>query len=50
MKKVETINAPIAVGPYSQALIAGEFVFCSGQIGIDPKTNELVEGIEKQTK
>lgn len=49
MKIVETSNAPKAIGPYSQAIIAGDFVFCSGQIGIDPKTGNLVEGIENQT-
>jgi len=42
MKYIQTENAPKAVGPYSQAVVSGGFVFCSGQIGIDPKTNELV--------
>src|SRR5271157_2757448 len=37
-------NAPRPSGPYSQALEAGGFVFCSGQIGIDPKTSKLVLG------
>lgn len=41
--------APAAVGPYSQAIEIGGLVFCSGQIGINPKTGKLVEGIEKQT-
>lgn len=50
MKYISTKNAPQAIGPYSQAIIAGDFVFCSGQIGIDPKTGNLVEGIENQTK
>lgn len=51
MKKVIYTNkAPNVVGPYSQAIVAGDFVFCSGQIGLDPKTNELVKGIEKQTR
>lgn len=50
MKKVETNNAPKAVGPYSQAVIAGDFVFCSGQIAIVPETNNLVDGgIVEQT-
>jgi 2-iminobutanoate/2-iminopropanoate deaminase len=51
--KIKIINskkAPVAIGPYSQALVVGEFVFCSGQIGIDPKTYNLVQGIENQTK
>lgn len=50
MKKIETSEAPKAVGPYSQALVVGDFVYCSGQIGIDPKTGELVGGIKDQTK
>jgi 2-iminobutanoate/2-iminopropanoate deaminase len=50
MKKViHTNQAPQAVGPYSQAIHAGDFIYCSGQIGIAPTTNELKEGIEKQT-
>jgi len=47
MKIISTNKAPAAVGPYSQAIEVNGFVFCSGQIGIDPKTGELVEGIEK---
>lgn len=43
-EKVNTINAPAAVGPYSQAVKFGSLVFCSGQIGINPETGELVEG------
>jgi 2-iminobutanoate/2-iminopropanoate deaminase len=49
MKYIQTENAPKAVGPYSQAIVSNGFIFCSGQIGLDPKTNELVQGIEKQT-
>lgn len=41
---VETKNAPAAIGPYSQAVWAGELLFCSGQIPIDPATGQLVEG------
>lgn len=37
-------DAPKAVGPYSQAILAGELVFCSGQIPLDPATGQLVEG------
>jgi 2-iminobutanoate/2-iminopropanoate deaminase len=49
--KVETGQAPQAIGPYSQAIIAGEWVFCSGQIAIDPQTQDLiVGGIKKQTE
>jgi 2-iminobutanoate/2-iminopropanoate deaminase len=41
-------NAPAAIGPYNHANRAGNFVFCSGQLGIDPKTGGLAEGIEAQ--
>ncbi len=43
-KQVQTDKAPKAIGPYSQAIIAGDFVFCSGQIAIDPATGELTAG------
>ncbi|MBA4495824.1 RidA family protein [Paenactinomyces guangxiensis] len=49
MKKVETNEAPQAIGPYSQAIQAGELIFTSGQIPLTPQ-GELVEAdIEKQT-
>ena len=41
-KEIKTDKAPVAVGPYSQAIAAGDFVFCSGQIGLDPGTGDLV--------
>jgi 2-iminobutanoate/2-iminopropanoate deaminase len=41
---VSTDRAPGAIGPYSQALDAGGWVFCSGQIGLDPSTGQLVSG------
>ena len=50
MKTIQTPNAPQAIGPYSQAVEVNGFIFCSGQIGIDPQTNMLVDGIEKQTQ
>lgn len=52
MKKIiHTDNAPKAVGPYSQAVAMGDFLFCSGQISIDPKTNEVFTGdIKIQTE
>jgi len=50
IKAIHTKKAPGAIGPYSQAVVANGFVFCSGQIGLDPKTGELVEGIENQTR
>jgi 2-iminobutanoate/2-iminopropanoate deaminase len=49
-KHVLTAQAPRPIGPYSQAVISGGFLFCSGQIGLDPGTGQLVEGgIEAQT-
>jgi 2-iminobutanoate/2-iminopropanoate deaminase len=50
-KEVRTDKAPKAIGPYSQAVIAGGLVFASGQIAIDPATGELSTGpIEEQTR
>lgn len=50
-EKVHTSNAPEAIGPYSQAIKAGEFVYTSGQIGINPKTGEIDgKDIKEQTK
>jgi 2-iminobutanoate/2-iminopropanoate deaminase len=40
-KVIKTLSAPNPVGPYSQAVAAGPFLFCSGQIAIDPKSNEV---------
>ena len=50
MKIIETKNAPGAIGPYSQGYIAGGFVYTSGQIGIDPATGEIPEGIVAQAE
>ena len=51
MKKAyESEKAPKAIGPYSQAVGFSNLVFCSGQVGTDPKTGNLKEGIEAQTK
>ncbi len=47
---VSTDKAPAAIGPYSQAIKAGGFVFASGQIPIDPKTGEMPEGIKAQAE
>jgi 2-iminobutanoate/2-iminopropanoate deaminase len=47
---VVTEHAPPAIGPYSQAIVAGGFVFCSGTAGIDPATGEIPDGIEAQTR
>jgi 2-iminobutanoate/2-iminopropanoate deaminase len=47
---VQTSAAPPAIGPYSQAIVSGDLIFCSGQIPLDPATGEIVEGgIEEQT-
>jgi 2-iminobutanoate/2-iminopropanoate deaminase len=48
---ISTIEAPTALGPYSQAIGAGPFVFCSGQIPLEPETGVLIEGdISAQTR
>src|SRR5437870_2555893 len=44
MKALHTATAPAAVGPYSQAIDCGDYVFLSGQVPLDPKTGELVQG------
>lgn len=49
MKEIHTQQAPAAIGPYSQAIKAGDFIFISGQIGVDPESGELVTGIKEQT-
>lgn len=48
MKTVSIDKAPAAIGPYSQAQISGNFVFCSGQIPVIPETGELAQGVEAQ--
>jgi len=47
-QSVTTAGAPRAIGPYSQAIAIDGFIFCSGQLGIDPATGELVDGVEAQ--
>ena len=47
---VSTDEAPPAIGPYSQAIVANGFVFCSGTAGIDPATGIAPDGIEEQTE
>lgn len=49
-KKIETDDAPKAIGTYSQAIEAGNTIYLSGQIPLDPKTMELVEGNENQIR
>lgn len=51
LKRIDTPQAPTPVGSYSQAIIAGDFIFCAGQIGIDPLTSKLVsDDFKQQTK
>lgn len=52
MKKViKTANAPLPIGPYNQAILKDNTLYASGQIAIDPKTNELISGdIKAETK
>lgn len=50
MKTIETKHAPAALGPYSQAKKVGNLVFLSGQIGINPETGKLAEGLETQAE
>ena len=51
MEKIYTNNAPEAIGPYSQAIKVGNLLFTSGQIAINPETNQVeAEGIEAQTE
>jgi len=50
-RAVSTTSAPTALGPYSQGIVGGEFVFCSGQIGLDPSTGDFVAGgVEAQAE
>ena len=47
---ISTGGAAAAIGPYSQAIRSGDMLFCSGQLGIDPATGELVEGVVAQAE
>ena len=47
---LSTADAPAAIGPYSQAVCSGEALYCSGQLGIDPATGKLPEGVAAQTE
>ena len=46
MKRIATTNAPAALGPYAQAVDTGDTVYCSGQLGLDPATGALAEGVQ----
>ena len=50
MKPIQTDQAPAAIGPYSQAIAHNGLVFVSGQLGLDPASGALAEGIEAQTR
>ncbi|MCQ2548691.1 MAG: RidA family protein [Lachnospiraceae bacterium] len=51
MKKITTNKAPAAIGPYSQAIVAGDFLFASGQIPINPENGQIeAQGIVEQTE
>lgn len=50
MKQIATNNAPAAIGPYSQAIEANGFVYCSGQLPIDPVTGTMPGDIKEQTR
>ena len=47
---ISTSGAPAALGPYSQGIVSGDLVFCAGQLGLDPATGELAEGVEAQAE
>lgn len=49
-KIIQTQHAPAAIGPYSQAIRAGNLVFASGQLGLDPQTGKLEDGVEAQAR
>lgn len=49
IKPIVTSGAPGAIGPYSQGIKVGEFVYTSGQLPIDPETKQMPEGIQEQT-
>ncbi|MBK6631097.1 MAG: RidA family protein [Betaproteobacteria bacterium] len=49
-KVIATTNAPAAIGPYSQGVRAGNTVYLSGQIGFDPATMQLAEGLDAQAR
>lgn len=47
---IKTSGAPAALGPYSQAIVSGDLVFCAGQLGLDPATGEIAVGVEAQAE
>jgi len=49
-ERIQTSGAPAAIGPYSQAMRAGAFVFCAGQVGLDPVSGQLAGSFEDQVE
>lgn len=49
-KQVATTKAPGAIGPYSQAITAGNWIYTSGQLGLDPENGTLAEGVQEQAR
>jgi 2-iminobutanoate/2-iminopropanoate deaminase len=49
-KTVSALDLPAALGPYSHAVWAGDFLYCSGQLGIDPSTGIMASGVTSQTE
>ena len=50
MDAIKTKNAPEAIGPYSQAVVAGQFIYCSGQVALNPESGKIVsDDVSKQT-
>lgn len=47
---ISTTAAPAAFGPYSQGIISADLVFCAGQLGVDPTSGELADGVEAQAE
>jgi 2-iminobutanoate/2-iminopropanoate deaminase len=50
VQPVPTPNAPAAAGPYSPAVRAGDWIVCAGQVGLDPATGKIVDGVEAQAR
>ena len=50
IKAISTAAAPAAIGPYSQAVDAGDFLYLSGQLGVNPETGNLEEGVQAQAE
>ena len=48
--EVRSAGAPAPIGPYAQAIVSGDFLFCSGQIGLDPQDGTLAQGVTEQAR